>query len=63
MIVLPLSIDEANKRLQIAHAIRRVATKITVLLDDHVFWVSTNFLPTVLAAFEDCTVGGVSTNK
>lgn len=55
--------DEANKRRQVAHGLRFVKTKITVLLDDHVFWPSERFLPTLLAPFEDPKVGIVGTNK
>lgn len=54
---------EANKRRQVAHALPFVKTKITVLLDDHVFWPSVRFLPTLLAPFEDPKVGIVGTNK
>ncbi|KAL2829404.1 hypothetical protein BDW59DRAFT_170455 [Aspergillus cavernicola] len=53
----------ANKRLQIAHGLEYVNTKITVLLDDNVFWPSARFLPTLLAPFEDPQVGIVGTNK
>lgn len=53
----------ANKRRQVAHALPFVRTKITVLLDDHVFWPSVRFLPTILAPFEDPKVGIVGTNK
>ncbi|QKX60494.1 uncharacterized protein TRUGW13939_07639 [Talaromyces rugulosus] len=58
-----LSTKVANKRFQIARAIPFIQTKITVLLDDHVFWPSPNFLQTVLAPFEDPKVGIVGTNK
>lgn len=53
----------ANKRIQVAHGLQYVSTKITVLLDDHVFWPSARFLPTMLAPFEDPRVGIVGTNK
>lgn len=53
----------ANKRIQVAHGLQYVNTKITVLLDDHVFWPSARFLPTILAPFEDPRVGIVGTNK
>jgi cellulose synthase/poly-beta-1,6-N-acetylglucosamine synthase-like glycosyltransferase len=55
--------DEANKRRQVAHGLRYVKTKITVLLDDHVFWPTERFLPTLLAPFEDPKVGIVGTNN
>ncbi|OJJ50241.1 hypothetical protein ASPZODRAFT_139554 [Penicilliopsis zonata CBS 506.65] len=53
----------ANKRVQVAHGLPLVRTPITVLLDDHVFWPSARFLPTVLAPFENPGVGVVGTNK
>ncbi|PLN86447.1 nucleotide-diphospho-sugar transferase [Aspergillus taichungensis] len=53
----------ANKRLQVAHGVQYVETAITILLDDHVFWPSARFLPTVLAPFENPQVGIVGTNK
>ncbi|KAK0658020.1 glycosyltransferase like family 2-domain-containing protein [Cercophora newfieldiana] len=52
----------ASKREQIAHAIPLVRTRITVLLDDHVFWKPT-FLASLLLPFEDSEVGIVGTNK
>lgn len=54
---------QANKRRQVCHAIPQVKTPITVLVDDHVYWPSLNFLPTILAPFEDPQVGGLGTNK
>ncbi|KAL4898365.1 nucleotide-diphospho-sugar transferase [Aspergillus ambiguus] len=53
----------ASKRMQVAHGLKFVKTKIIVLLDDHVFWPSKMFLPTILAPFEDPRVGVVGTNK
>ena len=53
----------ASKRRQVCAAIPHIKTKITVLADDHVFWPSLNFLPTVMAPFEDPQVGSVGTNK
>lgn len=58
-----LSTNQANKRSQIVDALQNVQTKIVALSDDHVFWCSAKFLPTVLAPFEDPQVGGVCTNK
>lgn len=58
-----LPIGEANKRHQIVRGLQRVRSKIVALADDHVFWSSPNFLPTVLAPFEDDKVGGVCTSK
>ena len=54
---------QANKRKQVCHALPLVSTAITVLVDDHVYWPSANFLPTILAPFEDPQVGGLGTNK
>lgn len=51
-----------SKREQIAVAIDLVATPITILIDDHIFWKPT-FLSTLLDAFEDPNVGLVATNK
>lgn len=53
----------ANKRHQVSVAIPYVTTEITLLLDDHVFWPSPRFFPTVLAPFEDPGVGAVGMNK
>ncbi|KAI9147218.1 Type 2 glycosyltransferase [Paramyrothecium foliicola] len=57
------SIAKPSKRRQIAHAIPHINTYITVLADDHVFWPSLNFIPSVLAPFEDDAVGVVATKK
>ena len=62
-IVKVLSSPIANKRRQICTALLEVKTKITILVDDHVYWPSTNFLPTILAPFEDPSVGGLASNK
>ncbi|KAL6233337.1 hypothetical protein BDW75DRAFT_252096 [Aspergillus navahoensis] len=55
----------ANKRQQIVYGLGYVRTRITILLDEHVFWPSPRFLPTLLAPFEDpkANVGLVGTNK
>jgi cellulose synthase/poly-beta-1,6-N-acetylglucosamine synthase-like glycosyltransferase len=45
-----------NKRLQIAHALPNVHTRLVVLLDDHVF-LKPGFLSSALLAFEDERVG------
>jgi hypothetical protein len=55
--------DIPNKRRQLAAAIPNVTTKITLLVDDHVFWPTGVFLPAVLAPFEDPDVGCVGTRK
>lgn len=53
----------ANKRRQVCHALPLVKTKITILVDDHAYWPSVDFLPTILAPFEDPEVGGLGMNK
>lgn len=55
--------SEANKRVQLATAIRKVKTPITVWVDDHVFWPSEHFLPSAMGPFEDDKVGICGTNK
>jgi len=57
------AIEQANKHAQVCHALSRVRTRITVLVDDHVFWPSTNFLRTMLAPFEDASIAAVATHK
>lgn len=52
-----------NKRVQVCHAMPHVKTKIVVGVDSTVFWPSTNFLPAILAPFEDVDVGVVGTYK
>ncbi|KAK4444748.1 N-acetylglucosaminyltransferase [Podospora aff. communis PSN243] len=52
----------ASKRMQVAHAIPLVQTRLIVLLDDHVFWKPT-FLTSLLLPFEDPTIGIVGCNK
>ncbi|KKA31075.1 hypothetical protein TD95_004595 [Thielaviopsis punctulata] len=53
----------ANKRKQVCSVLSSIDTRLTLLLDDHVFWPSTNFLPAVIAPFEDPEIGGVATIK
>lgn len=55
-------IEHPNKRHQLAHAMRKIHTEITVLLDDSVTWGS-EFLPSMLAAFEDPDTAFVGTKK
>ncbi|KAL5601429.1 hypothetical protein BROUX41_002584 [Berkeleyomyces rouxiae] len=57
------AISEANKRKQISSVIASISTKITILVDDHVFWPSQNFLTAIVAPFEDPKIGGVATVK
>ncbi|KAK9793514.1 putative Glycosyltransferase 2-like domain-containing protein [Seiridium cardinale] len=54
-----------GKRIQIDHVIPRIATEITVLIDDHVFWArSGDFLTHgILPAFEDDHISLVGTSK
>jgi Glycosyltransferase like family 2 len=58
-----LTTEIASKRRQVGAAIPLVTTRICVLADDHVFWPSLNFLPIVLAPFEDAHVGCVGMAK
>ncbi|KAL2150922.1 hypothetical protein VTH82DRAFT_6020 [Thermothelomyces myriococcoides] len=51
-----------SKRAQVALAMPRVETDITVLLDDRVFW-GPRYLKSLLYAFEDPAAGLVGTNK
>ncbi|OHE92609.1 glycosyltransferase family 2 [Colletotrichum orchidophilum] len=52
-----------SKRRQVAHAVPHVETRFTIIADDHVFWPSTNFIPSILAPFEDVRTGVVATYK
>ncbi|RSL85002.1 hypothetical protein BHE90_005294 [Fusarium euwallaceae] len=56
------ALPEASKRRQVAHAVPKIRTAVTVLADDHVFWPVT-FLPSVLAPLNDGSVGMVATKK
>lgn len=57
------AIAKPSKRRQLAHAIPHVRTALTILADDHVFWPSQNFIPSVLAPFDNEKVGCVATKK
>lgn len=57
-----VSVEHANKRLQMCEAIPQVQTSITILVDDDVTWPST-ILPWILAPFEDPIIGGVGTSQ
>ncbi|KAI1340906.1 nucleotide-diphospho-sugar transferase [Xylariaceae sp. FL0016] len=61
--IITTSIDEANKRKQVAAGLGLVQTSIVVLADDSVTWPSLNFLPSAIAPFEDPRTGAVATNK
>lgn len=54
---------KGNKRVQVCHAMPYVETEIVIGVDATVFWPSTDFLPTILAPFEDPQVGVVGTYK
>ncbi|TEA22049.1 hypothetical protein C8034_v006284 [Colletotrichum sidae] len=55
--------DHPSKREQVAEAVRHVATELTVLADDHVFWPSRRFLASAIAPFESDRVGVVAPFK
>ncbi|KAI6778917.1 uncharacterized protein J7T54_003853 [Emericellopsis cladophorae] len=57
------AIDKPSKRRQINHAIPHITTAITILADDHVFFPTANFIPAVLAPFDNEKVGVVATKK
>lgn len=57
-----VTINEANKRAQCVHASIQVKTDIIAYADDHVIWPRT-FLQSVLAEFEEPSVGIVGTVK
>ncbi|UPK94716.1 hypothetical protein LCI18_005651 [Fusarium solani-melongenae] len=56
------ALPQASKRRQVAHAVPKIKTAVTVLADDHVFWPD-QFLPSVLAPLNDGSVGMVATKK
>jgi cellulose synthase/poly-beta-1,6-N-acetylglucosamine synthase-like glycosyltransferase len=56
------NVDHASKRRQLGKGIREVETAITVLVDDSVIW-RPNFLTSLLAPFEDLSVGFVGVGK
>jgi cellulose synthase/poly-beta-1,6-N-acetylglucosamine synthase-like glycosyltransferase len=56
--------NQANKRQQVAVAVKSARTPLTVLCDDHVIWPSARFLRYAVAPFEeDPQIGGVGTKK
>ncbi|KAI5459165.1 nucleotide-diphospho-sugar transferase [Mariannaea sp. PMI_226] len=61
--ILVSAISEASKRRQVAHAMSKVKTEITILADDHVFWRSDKLIPSILAPFENVLVSVVGTKK
>ncbi|KAF4968368.1 hypothetical protein FZEAL_10401 [Fusarium zealandicum] len=56
------AVNSANKRRQISHALRSASTRITVLIDDGVFWPRT-FLKSAMAPFKDLLVGAITVRK
>lgn len=52
-----ITCDIANKREQLARGIRMATRNIIALVDDDVFWPSTQVLPYLLAGLEDPEVG------
>ncbi|CEI69311.1 hypothetical protein FVEN_g3944 [Fusarium venenatum] len=56
------ALSEPSKRRQITHAMPNVTTPITIFADDHVFWPA-DFIPSVIAPFDDTHVGVVATKK
>lgn len=60
--IVVLGVAELNKRNQILRAMKHVDTTITVLADDDVFWPD-NYLPYLLAIFEDKKVGAGGTRQ
>ncbi|GAA94357.1 glycosyltransferase family 2 protein [Mixia osmundae IAM 14324] len=57
-----LSIDRANKRLQMAHGIAAASTDIVVFSDDDALWPR-HMLDHILACFEHASIGGVGTSQ
>jgi hypothetical protein len=57
------SVDKASKRRQIAHALRNVETRATVLVGDRCCWVNDEFLSSLLAAMDGERVSVVMTRQ
>ena len=57
------AIAKPSKRRQIRHAMSHVSTPITILADEGASWPSMNFIPSVLAPFENQKVGVVAPKK
>lgn len=57
------AVPVASKRRQVAHAVPRVDTPITVLADDHVFWESDCFLNSLVEPLNEQGVGVVAPRK
>ncbi|EGP88883.1 uncharacterized protein MYCGRDRAFT_38873 [Zymoseptoria tritici IPO323] len=57
-----LGVEHLNKRAQLLKALREVETSIVVFADDDVFWPA-DYLPRLLAIFEDDKVGAGGTRQ
>lgn len=57
-----ITVPKANKRLQMAAGIEETRTDIIVFADDDALWPKT-LLASVLACFEDQSIGGVGTSQ
>ncbi|KAF4982554.1 hypothetical protein FDECE_17487 [Fusarium decemcellulare] len=53
------AVHKNNKRRQISHGINQVSTRITVIVDDRVYWPK-GFLRSALAPFEKGLVAGIT---
>ncbi|KAH8651041.1 hypothetical protein BX600DRAFT_501858 [Xylariales sp. PMI_506] len=61
--IVARSSGSPGKRIQVAHVIPFINTKITILVDDHVFWPE-RFFVSILAPFHhDPSIALVGTNK
>lgn len=58
-----VAVSRPNKRRQIHQAMTYVDTAITIIADDNAFWRSENFIPSVLAPFDNAKVGMVATKQ
>lgn len=63
VIITVSAINEFNKRKQVASVLPTIRTAITILADDHVFWPTQDFVPSVIAPFEDPKIGAVAPHK
>lgn len=57
-----ITVPKANKRLQMAAGIQETRTDLIVFADDDALWPKT-LLASVLACFEDQSIGGVGTSQ
>lgn len=56
-----LGIQNLNKRQQMARGLKEVRTKITIFVDDDVFWPNRDYIKHLLACFEHPEVGAAGT--